>query len=102
VPGVALIALLLANLPRPPPKTTARRPATGWWLAREPYGVLPAACAPGGADVSVRWTSAGRKVVDARAMAGGDKKIEACVERVMRTSIATFEATCRASFHIGR
>jgi hypothetical protein len=60
------------------------------------------ACAPGGADVSVRWTTAGRRVVDVRAVAGGDKKIEACVERVMRTSIATFEATCRASFHVGR
>jgi hypothetical protein len=60
------------------------------------------ACAPAGADVSVRWTIAGRRVADVTAKAGDDKKIEACVERVVRSSTATFQATCRASFHIGK
>jgi hypothetical protein len=59
------------------------------------------ACAPGGAAVTLRWKIDGGHVVEALASTG-DKKVEACIAKVVRSSIATFDATCRASFKLGR
>jgi TPR repeat protein len=59
------------------------------------------ACAPKGADVRVRWTMAGGKVTNVEAKAG-DPKIEACVVKAVKSSVAVLEGTCAASFHAGK
>ncbi len=59
------------------------------------------ACAPKGADVRVRWTTAGRKVTTAEAKAG-DPKIEACVVRVLKSVPGVLEGTCAATIHVGK
>jgi hypothetical protein len=59
------------------------------------------ACAPKGADVRVRWTTAGRKVTTAEAKAG-DPKIEACVVKVMKSVPGVLEGTCAATIHVGK
>jgi hypothetical protein len=75
-------------------------PALGAVIAKKKAALD--ACAPGGADVSVRWRMAGGRVVEAQAKASDDPTIEACVARVLTSSGGAFDATCRASFRVGR
>lgn len=58
-------------------------------------------CAPGGAEVRVRWSFSGGRVTKAEAV-DAKPPMKACVEAVVKTAISTMDGECAATLLIGK